>query len=129
MPLYICANKAGSISEDAKPAIAKDLTRIHCDITDAPPTFVHVFFRDLPTEAPVACALVGSIRAGRTEEQRAQIHLEMREAVASRSGIGLDAISMTSSDLPASWIMEGGDILPEPGEEAAWLEKHEASNA
>lgn len=129
MPLYICANRQGSIAEDVKSAIAEDLTRIHCDVTDAPPTFVHVFFRDLPDEAPVKCALVGSIRAGRTEEQRGQIHLQMREAVAGHTGLALESISMESSDLPASWIMEGGDILPEPGEEAAWLEKHNAANA
>lgn len=53
----------------------------------------------------------------------------MREAVAGHTGLALESISMESSDLPASWIMEGGDILPEPGEEAAWLEKHNAANA
>ena len=34
-----------------------------------------------------------------------------------------------TSDIPASWGMEGGDIFPEPGEEAEWLEKHEAKHA
>lgn len=28
------------------------------------------------------------------------------------------------TDVPASWLMEGGRIVPEPGEEAAWLAGH-----
>lgn len=27
-------------------------------------------------------------------------------------------------DVPARWVMEGGEVLPEPGEEEAWLAKH-----
>ena len=28
-------------------------------------------------------------------------------------------------DTPAHWAMEGGEIMPEPGEEAAWLAAHQ----
>lgn len=129
MPLYVCSARAGAIDEDVKPLIAKDITRIHCDITDAPPTFVHVFFQDLSEDSADLCSIFASIRAGRTEDQRSRIHLQMRQSVAARAGLELDTISMASTDVPASWIMEGGDILPEPGEEAAWLAKHQATVA
>ena len=40
-----------------------------------------------------------------------------------------DANAVLTADTPASWVMEGGDILPEPGEEEAWLAKHNAKLA
>jgi len=27
-------------------------------------------------------------------------------------------------EVPAAWVMEGGAVMPEPGEEAAWLARH-----
>ena len=35
-------------------------------------------------------------------------------------------VSVVTVDVPARWVMEGGDILPEPGDEAAWIAKHGA---
>lgn len=39
-------------------------------------------------------------------------------------GIDRDEIDMATQDIPAKWVMEGGDLLPEPGEEEAWLRAH-----
>ena len=44
MPLYLCNAAKGAISDAAKPKIAADITRIHCEVTGAPPQFVHAFF-------------------------------------------------------------------------------------
>lgn len=132
MPLYVCNAKPGAIPEEAKPGIAEDVTRIHCDVTDAPPTFVHVFFFENADHAPLGdntAFLFGSIRAGRTDAQKAQIRQEMHEAIHTRSGVPMDEIMVHTADTPASWVMEGGDLLPEPGEEEAWLAKHEAKMA
>lgn len=132
MPLYICNAMAGKIDDAAKEKIAADITRIHCEVTDAPPTFVHAFFFE---EAPFwklgdkTAFLFGSIRAGRNDEQKAQIVDEMRQSIHTHTGIPLDDIAAITRDTPASWVMEGGDILPEPGEEAAWLAAHEAKLA
>ena len=38
-----------------------------------------------------------------------------------------DKVAVVTADTPARWIMEGGHVLPEPGEEADWLAKHGAS--
>ena len=129
MPLYVCNSKAGSIPEEAKAQIADDVTRIHCDVTDAPPTFVHVFFFEDAPHQPLGdntAFLFGSIRHGRTDAQKAQICEEMRASIGAHAGIALSEILVTTRDTPASWVMEGGDILPEPGEEEAWLAAHEA---
>lgn len=132
MPLYIVNTKAGAMPAEAKPKIAADVTRIHCDVTDAPPTFVHVFFFEdapMPPLADKTAMLYGQIRHGRTDAQKAQIVEEMAASVCEHTGLAPDSVHAFTTDTPASWVMEGGDVLPEPGEEAAWLAAHEAKHA
>lgn len=132
MPLYVVNSRAGAISDEAKAKIAKDITDIHCEVTDAPPTFVHAFFFE---EAPHvllgdnAALLFGQIRAGRNDEQKAEIVERMSQSIHTHAGISRDEIFGATTDTPASWVMEGGDLLPEPGEEAEWLAAHEAKLA
>ncbi|MEM6828635.1 MAG: tautomerase family protein [Pseudomonadota bacterium] len=132
MPLYICNSKAGTVAQEAKAKIADDITRIHCDVTGAPATFVHVFFFEDGPQPPLGdktAMIYGQIRAGRTDDQKAQICAEMGAALSDHTGIGPDELLVFTSDTPASWVMEGGDVLPEPGEEEAWLAAHEAKMA
>ena len=132
MPLYIVNAKAGTVSPEAKPKIASDITRIHCDVTDAPAKFVHVFFFEdgpMPPLGDKTAMVYGQIRHGRTDAQKAQIAEEMHASVCEHTGTGADAVHAFTTDTPASWVMEGGDVLPEPGEEEAWLAAHEAKLA
>lgn len=132
MPLYIVNSKAGLMPSEAKPRIAADVTRIHCDVTGAPPTFVHVFFFDDAPTPPLgdkSAMLYGQIRAGRTDAQKAQIVEEMAASVSAHTGLAAQTVHAFTTDTPASWVMEGGDVLPEPGEEDAWLAAHEAKLA
>jgi phenylpyruvate tautomerase PptA (4-oxalocrotonate tautomerase family) len=132
MPLYIVNSKAGAMPQEAKAALADDLTEIHCRVTDAPPTFVHVFFFEDGPNPPLgdkSAMVYGQIRAGRTDAQKSQIWKEMAEAVVEHAGIPAANVHAFTSDTPASWVMEGGDVLPEPGEEEAWLARHEAKMA
>ena len=127
MPLYRCAIGEGATSEAQRARIAKEITRVHCDVTGAPATFVHAFFDEVPpTALPAgkAAFVLGSIRAGRTDEQKAQIVSELTGFVASTLGLARDEVGVVTADVPAKWIMEGGKLLPEPGEEAEWLARH-----
>lgn len=127
MPLYMCNAVRGVISDAAKQKIAADLTDIHCEITDAPRTFVHVFFFEDAPQLPVngkSVFLFGSIRAGRTDDQKSHLLNRMKASILTHSGVPLNEIIADTIDVPASWVMEGGDVLPEPGEEAAWLAAH-----
>ncbi len=132
MPLYMCNAPKGMIDDEAKPKIAADITRIHCEITNAPPTFVHAFFFEDAEHMPLngkSAFLFGTIRHGRNDVQKQQIVEEMSQSIHMHTDIPLDEISAMISDTPASWVMEGGDLLPEPGEEADWLKAHEAKVA
>ena len=127
MPLYRCSVAPGLTSLEQRGLIAKEITRIHCDVTGAPPTFVHAFFaEDADGRLPPGqrAFVLGSIRAGRSEVQRQQIHREVRAVVASIAGLAEAEVGVATVDVPARWIMEGGDVLPEPGEEAEWLARH-----
>jgi phenylpyruvate tautomerase PptA (4-oxalocrotonate tautomerase family) len=127
MPLYRCMLEEGQSTREERERIAKDVVRVHCDVTAAPPSFVHAFFAEVPADALPAgrsAVILGSIRAGRTDEQKGRIVTELQEAAASALGKSPDAIEVVTVDVPASWVMEGGELLPEPGEEAAWLERH-----
>ena len=127
MPLYRCAIREGQTNEAQRERIAKEIVRIHCDVTGAPPSFVHAFFSEEQGAAlpPRQRAFVlGSIRWGRSDAQKARIVSELTEVLASTLGCGAEEVGVATVDVPSKWIMEGGELLPEPGEEAEWLERH-----
>jgi len=124
MPLYRCSVSPGLTSYEQRSRIAKEVTRIHCQVTGALPIFVHTFFgEDREGKLPPGkrAFLLGSIRAGRTPGQKQRLSSEMTSALSSALGISPDEVAVVTVDVPARWVMEGGAILPEPGDEAAWL--------
>ena len=44
MPLYRCTTPPDALDDQQRAAIARAITAIHCGVTQAPPTFVHVQF-------------------------------------------------------------------------------------
>ncbi len=127
MPLYRCAVAEGLSQEAQRARIAKEIVRIHCGVTGAPPSFVHAFFSELPPGAlpeGKRAFVLGSIRAGRSDAQKRQIASELADVVTDVLGLAPGEVGVATADVPASWIMEGGELLPEPGEEAAWLARH-----
>ena len=44
MPIYQCLSAAGVVTDELKPRIAKEITRLHCEATKAP----HVEFTPEP---------------------------------------------------------------------------------
>ncbi|NIB43534.1 hypothetical protein HBA55_28255 [Pseudomaricurvus alkylphenolicus] len=135
MPLYLCSSKSGSIPEDKKQRISQAITEVHCHVTGAPPTFVHVFFFEADQlsilqslwgggDSDSEYQLFGNIRSGRTDAIKSMLVGGMRQAVAEVLETELSEVTMATKDIEAKWVMEGGDLLPEPGEEEAWLERH-----
>ncbi len=129
MPLYRCAIREGLSTEAQRAQIAKEVVRIHCGVTGAPALFVHAFFSErAPSELPEGqvAYVFGTIRWGRTDEQKAAIVSQLNSSVATALGCSRSEVGVTTVDIPSKWNMEGGAVMPEPGEEAAWLEKHQA---
>ena len=81
MPLYRFIVPVGATTSEQRATIAADVTRIHCDLTGAPPTFVHVFFvetADPNTAAPHHLHAVH--RAGRTPQVKDELLVQARHA-------------------------------------------------
>ena len=129
MPLYICNAGKGVLDGSAKAKIAQAITDIHCAVTGAPDLFVHVaFFEEAPLFPLEEKALFvrGTIRQGRTEEQKREIAETIRASLVNSGGVEAAQTEVLIRETPASWVLEGGEIMPEPGEEAEWFAAHKA---
>jgi phenylpyruvate tautomerase PptA (4-oxalocrotonate tautomerase family) len=120
MPVYHCSIPEAALDDAKRERIAREITRTHCEKTGAPPEFAHVLFADAASGASV----VGSIRAGRSAVLRDEMAAAMSAAVAEALGRTAGEVRVTLLEVPAAWVMEGGAVMPEPGEEAAWLARH-----
>jgi len=110
MPFYRCIIPKDSLDYEERHKIAKAFTDVHCGISAAPRSFVQVQFVETTEKANIFDShghgaleyntpyfIAGGNRAGRPPEE----------------------VSGHISEAPASWSMEAGKILPEPGEEPA----------
>ena len=117
-----------------RPQIAKEITRVHVQATDAPPSFVHVIIRDLPSGAHYTAGepdthttiILGTIRGGRSLEVRQNMMKAISQSWCSLTGQGEEHLLINLTEIDASTAMEVGLILPQPGEEAAWFENNRA---
>ena len=76
MPIYQCISPEGLLDDAGRARVAEEITRIHCDATGVPPSFVNVMFLDVPSGKyfvagkPAAHSVVsGAIRVGRTDDE------------------------------------------------------------
>jgi len=132
MPLYLCNSVSGALHDEEKQRISREITRVHCAHTGAPEKFVHAFFLENAADHPLfgrSVCLTGNIRAGRTEAQKEAIAAELTAEIVRHSTWSEDDVLVRLTDTPASWVMEGGEIFPEPGEESDWLKRHEQRGA
>ena len=129
MPIYLIRSAPETIGNDAMREIAGDITDIHCAVTGAPREFVHVFFLPIESVDLGSVAMLASIRSGRTDAQKAELRQGVIASFAHRATVTEANLTISIVETPASWVMEGGDIFPEPGEEAEWLAAHAQAKA
>ena len=125
MPFYHAIIRPGLLDVTRRQQFAQDVVEVHCDVTGAPPSFVHVLVTEdhdgrLPEGQNGRVA--GTIRSGRTDAQKADLCSRLDSALAARAAVDRDTVSTATTDIDASYTMEGGSLLPEPGspEEEAW---------
>ena len=121
MPYYRCIIPKDSLTFEQRQDIALAFTDIHCGNTGAPRSFVSVAFFETPegeeSEFGTAYYLDGGNRAGRPEEVKQQLLADLTQAFSDISGVPVEDIPGRIRENPASWTMEGGFVLPEPGQE------------
>ena len=121
MPHYRCIIPQDALTFDQRQEIALAFTDIHCGSTGAPRSFVSVTFIETPEgekpELGDGWYLDGGNRAGRSEEVKQQLLSDLTQAFSRVANVSPDMIGGRITENPASWTMEGGFVLPEPGQE------------
>ena len=96
MPFYHALVRPELLTEPQRRQFAGQVVEVHCDVTGAPPSFVHLLVtEDHDRQLPEARTAVvnGTIRAGRNADQKAEI--------ASRISVALWPTSLASNPTPS----------------------------
>jgi len=129
MPTYEVKAIQGRFSATQKSRLAAIITEIHCSATGAPPYLAQVIFQDVPQGSFFVGGKLlgfdnifihGHIRGGRPAEIKEKLILELMHSTALIAETDRSCVQVYISELPAHNIAEWGQILPKPGEEAAW---------
>lgn len=123
MPLYTLACR-DPLPQQVRETVAAAITRTHCQITDAPPEFVNVIFMDgYGLKNRWSMAVIGGVRSGgnRNAELIEKLRQALHQNIAPAANLPGDNVGIELVGVKASWVMEGGRILPEPGAEDDWL--------
>lgn len=125
MPLYMVSSHT-SIPVPKRVELANLIMNVHCGITGAPETFVNVMFMEnTPLKDGVVLNIIGNVRKGRSGEMNDLLRQEQMRQISQVMGVPEFQMELSLFEVPANWVMEGGEVLPEPGEEAMceWLQK------
>jgi phenylpyruvate tautomerase PptA (4-oxalocrotonate tautomerase family) len=128
MPFYTCTIAESTLSADVKSKLAAEVTRIHSAVNHVPSTYVNVVFNEVAAEniytdgRPAHPLIVnGWVRSGHPEDQTSQLVAEIAGAATQVTGIPAERVLVVIGNSPARFAIEGGRVLPEPGQEQAWL--------
>lgn len=128
MPIYTCTTAESTLDGATKAALAGEITHIHSEINHVASTYVNVVFNEVPAEniytdaVPAQPLLItGWVRDGHPEAETTRLAMEVAGAATRITGIPPNRILVVFESSPAHYAVEGGRVLPAPGEEAAWL--------
>ena len=128
MPIYTCTTTESTLSAQTKKALAGEIATIHSEINHVPRTYVNVVFHELPADSvytdgvPASPVLVsGWIREGHPKTEVTHLATEIAAAVTRMANVLAERVLVVFESSPANFAVEGGRVLPEPGEEAAWI--------
>jgi phenylpyruvate tautomerase PptA (4-oxalocrotonate tautomerase family) len=128
MPIYTCTTAQGTLRPEDKAALAAEVTRIHSTVNHVPSTYINVVFNELPTEdvytagRPARPLIInGWVRSGHPDDETSRLVTEVAEAATRVTGIPAERVLVVIGNSPARFAIEGGRVLPDPGQEQAWL--------
>ena len=130
MPFYQCVTLVGTLAQEQKEEIVRDITRIHCEATGALPRFVQIQFEEVKPgdvfqngEPSRGVRLHGRIRAGRDADTKHRMLRAYTDLIVRVARVSVDDVMVAFIEMPHENAMEAGVRLPAPGEEKSWLER------
>jgi phenylpyruvate tautomerase PptA (4-oxalocrotonate tautomerase family) len=128
MPIYTCTIAESTLSADTKRALAGEIARIHSSMIHVPSTYVNVAFHELAADGlyaggvPATPVLVtGWVREGHPADDATRLATEIATAVSRICDVDAERVLVVIQPSPARFAVEGGRVLPEPGQEKSWL--------
>lgn len=131
MPLYTLASKK-PFPEEVRFAIAQVITDVHCGVTGAPSEFVNVvFMTGYSMKRGTILGVNGNVRMGgdRDQELYDTLQAAMHKGIAAAAGLEMSKVLITLIGVESNWVVEGGMVLPFPGDEGDWLDRKNALHA
>jgi phenylpyruvate tautomerase PptA (4-oxalocrotonate tautomerase family) len=133
MPVYTCTATTAAFNGQMKKDLAAEITHIRAEINHVPTTYVNVVFHEVPPEnlytdsVPAASLLInGWVRQGHPAKKATRLALEIAHASSRITGLPEKKVLVVIQSSPASAAVEGGRVLPEPGQEAAWIAEQQS---
>lgn len=130
MPTYVCSIPPGKLDDSQRSEIAGCISNRHSEATGAPQSMVQVVIEESRADRYLGFKRTsdhiwvrGDIRAGRTEEVRVEMMLNMMKDINRITGIGDDNIWIYLCNLAPTDMVEYGHVLPKPGKEKQWFEQ------
>jgi phenylpyruvate tautomerase PptA (4-oxalocrotonate tautomerase family) len=131
MPIYQCWSPDGLLTGSAKATVAAEVTRIHCEFTGAPASFVNVLFHRVNNgecfvagEITSRSYISGVIRHGRTLDTRQKMLRELSQMWTKVTGQPETELILVLHEIDPANSIEAGLIVPEPGHEQEWLDEN-----
>jgi phenylpyruvate tautomerase PptA (4-oxalocrotonate tautomerase family) len=119
MPLYTAITEDGSVSDEKKAKIAKEITRIHANVMKVPNNFVRVVFLSYPKgsgfaagEKASTAALNCVLRSGHTDTDKTEMLKQLWSMFQDLTGIPTDQLALSLQEISSSNAMEMGQIMP-----------------
>ena len=123
MPLYGLTSRK-YLSATEKQELVDLFTEAHCSIMIAPEQFVHViFFEGIPIIENKSLYIHANVRLGRSQSQIDKVCEAFKKGCAKILQVNEDKIHINLMEIDGKWAMEGGFVMPSPGEEDEWMEK------
>jgi phenylpyruvate tautomerase PptA (4-oxalocrotonate tautomerase family) len=128
MPVYTLTTTESTLTTRTKAQLAGEVARLHSAINHVPSTYVNVVYQELPADSvytdgePAQPVLVnGWVRDGHPIDETTRLATEIAAAVTRITTVPQDRVMVVFQSSPASYAVEAGRPLPEPGQEAAWV--------
>lgn len=125
-----------SLDTHQKFALAKAITKIHAEVTGAEAYFAQVIFKQMDLhDCFIGGVLLdephiflsGQIRAGRSEQTKKQLLVELEIAIQSVSKIAGHQIWTYIDEIAPGQMIEYGQVLPAVGQDGVWFSTLPAS--
>ena len=129
MPTYVCSVPQKLLDDKQKGEIAQAITQRHSEATGAPSFFVQVQIDETPSRQRFLGGTLtndhiwirGDIRAGRPDDVRQRLMMNIMQDVSRIAGIPSSSVWIYLCNLAPTDMVEYGHVLPAPGQEQQWF--------